>query len=130
MFALFEIVFTTCLLSSSTLLWLFQVVNSVFIVSVCSRLLSVVVGCSLFRLFHALSSYFRLSRLFFLKKKIRRQACLNFFGLDQVDRKFNVLHQSWRDSTLLGRQQGKRTKHSLCSSCSCCSICSGFSTIV
>ena len=35
-----------------------------FIASVCGRLLSVVVGCSLFRLFHALSSCSRLSRLF------------------------------------------------------------------
>ena len=90
-------------MSSSTLLWLFQVVNSVFIVSVRSRLLSVVVGCSLFRLFQALASYFRLSRLFELFKIVSpRLACLKCFGLDQVDRKFNVLHQSWRDSSLLG----------------------------
>ena len=35
-----------------------------------------------------------------------RSACI--FGLDQVDRKLNVLHQSWRDSTLLRPQQGER----------------------
>ena len=35
-----------------------------------------------------------------------RSVCI--FGLDQVDRKLNVLHQSWRDSTLLRPQQGER----------------------
>ena len=45
-----------------SVVWLFQVVNSVFIFSVCGRLLSVVVV--LFRLFHALSSYFRLFSIF------------------------------------------------------------------
>ena len=34
----------------------FRLSNSVCIVSVCSRLLSVVVGCSVFQWFHALSS--------------------------------------------------------------------------
>ena len=61
-FALCEVFFTTCFVLWSTLLWLFQVVNSVFIFSVCGRLLSVVVV--LFRLFHALSSYFRLFSIF------------------------------------------------------------------
>ena len=40
------------------------VVNSVFNVSVCNRLSSVVVGCRLFRLCHAISAFFKLSRLF------------------------------------------------------------------
>ena len=54
-----------------------QVVNSFCIVSVCLGLLSVVVGCSVFQWFHALSSYFRLSRLFELFKIVLpRLACL------------------------------------------------------
>ena len=70
MFALFEVVLQLVLRLSSTLMRLFVVVNYVFIVSICSRLLSVVVGCGLFRLFHALSGHCKLSRLFefFLKK--------------------------------------------------------------
>ena len=57
-----------------------------FIVSVCCRLLSVVLkGCSLFRLFQALAHYFRLSRIFELFKIVlRRPDYLSSVVLDHL----------------------------------------------
>ena len=63
------------------------VVNSVFIVSVCNRLSSVVVGCRLFRLCHALSAFFKLSRFFDLFNIILTSSSLSqvLFQIVSVD---------------------------------------------
>ena len=83
-----------------------MVVNSAFIVSICSRLLSVVVGCGLFRLFHALSGHCKLSRLFELFNIVLpRLACLKCcFLLSRLSKLFINF--------------------------SCCSVRSEFSTVV
>ena len=73
---LFFFFLLNCFVLWLTLLCLFQVVNSVFIVSVCGGFLSVVVGCSLFRLFEALSSHL-LSHIFELFKFVFMSSSLS-----------------------------------------------------
>ena len=61
----------------STLLWLFQVVHSVLIVSVRGRLLYVVAGCSFFSIVSSCFMLFQVfSHLRLVHIDLRRLACL------------------------------------------------------